>query len=460
MRKQRIRLLELEEGSSSSAEGPPSTHSVPSLVLDQGHPFSDLYYKKARYKVYWGGRGSGKSWAIAEALVRLSAALPLRILCIREFQNTMKESSHKILSDTITRLGLDSWFDVTATSIRSKTGSEFIFMGCFGPGKLNSIRSTEGIDICWAEEAHSISEASWRVIIPTIRKMGSEIWISFNMDDENDSTYRRFVAKERPGSIVHLVNYDQNPWFEDSPLYDEMVFDKENDYQLYEHIWEGKPKRVSNAIILNKKYTSRVFDDDLWKEASRLRMGLDFGFSQDPSALTRSFVLENQTRETEHGILKGRALFISHEAYGTGVEINEMPEWMRSVPGVEDWPIGADSSRPETISYLKNQGFPVYPAEKWEGCVEDGIAYLRGFIEIVIHPRCQNAKREAHLWRYKVDKKIVDEHGQPQVLPVVVDKDNHIWDSIRYGHDGEITRGGILGVWDRLGADKFGKRAH
>lgn len=448
-RKTRVHLLELEEGSTSRLEGPPEALSVPSLVLDQSHPFSDLYYKKARYKVYWGGRGAAKSWAIAEALIRLTAAVPLRVLCLREFQNSIKESSHRVLVETIKRLGMEAWFEVTESSIKSRTGSEFVFMGCFN--KLNSLRSLFGINICWVEEAHAISEASWRVIIPTIREAGSEIWISFNMDDENDATYRRFVATKRTDSIVHLVNFDQNPWFKDSPLYDEMLFDKENDYQLYEHIWEGKPKRISNAIILNRKYVVREFDDELWREADRLRLGLDFGYSQDPSALTRSFILDNQTKETEQGIVHGRRLYISHEAYGTGIEMEEMPAWIRTVPDAERWPIGADCSLPATISFLKNKGVNVYGAEKWQGSVEDGINYLRSFVEIVIHPRCQHTAREAHLWRWKVDPKIVDQHGQPQVLPIVVDKHNHTWDSVRYGHDGEIQRGGILGVWDKLG---------
>jgi phage terminase large subunit len=459
MPRTRLPMLELEGATDSSEdEKPPEALGVSSLVLDRDHVFSDLYYKKARYKVYWGGRGSGKSWAIAEALIRLCAAVPLRVLCLREYQNSIADSSHKVLKDTIERLGMTSWFDVTDKKITSRTGSEIIFKGCFG--QLNSIRSTEGIDICWLEEAHSISEASWRVIIPTIRKQGSEIWCSFNMDDENDATYRRLVAKPRPDAIVHLVNYDKNPYFKDSPLYAEMVFDKMADYQLYEHIWEGKPKRVSNAIVLNKKYAVREFADDLWKEADRLRLGLDFGYSQDPSALTRSFILDNQTLETENGILHGRRLFIEHEEYGTGIEINELPDWIRHMPGAESWPIGADNSLPATISYLKNQGLNIHGAEKWPGSVEDGIKYLRGFIEIVIHPRCQYTKREAHLWRWKVDPKIVDEHGQPQVLPVLVDKDNHTWDSIRYGHDGEIERGGILGVWSKLGQEALPAQRH
>lgn len=453
------RIALLEESESPSREDDERMPDIPvgtSLVLDRSHVFSDLYYRKSRYKVYWGGRGSGKSWAIAEALVRLAAAVPLQILCLREYQNSIKDSSHKVLKRTIERLGLQSWFNITATSITSKVGSEFIFKGCFG--NIDGIRSTEGIDICWLEEAHSIAEASWRVIIPTIRKEGSEIWVSFNMDSEEDATYRRLVAKPRPNVIVHKVNYDSNPYFS-SELKEEMEFDREYDYELYEHVWLGMPKKVSNAIVLNKKYRTLAFDDSLWlREAgdwegnpigpATLRYGMDFGYSQDPSALTRSFVLDSWSEEKKRKVTK---LYISHEAYGAGVELDELPEFMDSVPGARDWPIGADCSAPATISHLRNKGFRIYGAEKWQGSVEDGIRYLRGFDEIVIHPRCVNTAKEAFLWRWKTDPKRVDEHGQAIVLPVLVDKDNHSWDATRYGHDGEITRGGVQGVWEKLG---------
>lgn len=426
-----------------------------SLVLDRNHVFSDLYYKKSRYKVYWGGRGSGKSWAIAEALIRLAAAVPLRILCLREYQNTMRDSSHKVLADTIRRLGLESWFTVTATGITSRVGSEFTFKGCFG--NIDGIRSTEGIDIVWAEEAHSIAEASWRVIIPTIRKPGSEIWISFNMDSEEDATYRRFVAKQRDNVICHLVNYDSNPFFSDSPMREEMEFDRDYDYELYEHVWLGKPKKVSNAIVLNRKYKVIEFDDDLWLRRdgfrgqpcgpATLRYGMDFG-NTDPTALTRSFVVEEWDAEKRRA---DQILYISHEMYGSGIELDEMAEAMDSVPGVREWPIGCDASAPGTISFLKKRGFRTYPAEKWQGSVEDGIRYLRGFKEIRIHPRCQATAKEAFLWRWKTDPKRVDEHGQPIVLPILVQGNDHAWDSVRYGHDGQIEKGGPQGVWERLG---------
>lgn len=414
---------------------------VPSLVLNTDHPLSDLYYKQAPYKVYWGGRGSAKSWGIAEALIRKAAAAPLRILCTREFQNSIKDSSHKLLKDTITRLGLDSWFTVTADSIRSRTGSEFIFKGLHN--NEQGIKSTEGIDICWVEEAQTVTAASWQTLPATIRKEGSEIWVSYNLIDEGDATHQRFVMNKRSGAIVHKINYDSNPYFSDK-LRQEMEDDKANDYHLYEHIWLGMPLRVSNAIILNGKYEVKEFSDALWKRAERLHYGADFGFAQDPNTLIRSFILPN-----ERG---GKDLYVEYEAYGTGVELGqELKEFYESVPLSHDWPIKADSSRPETISHMKGYAFNISAADKWDGSVKDGIAHLRGFGRIYIHPRCVRTAEEARLWRYKVDKNVVDDKGQPQVLPIVVDKNNHCWDAIRYSLDGYIQRSGALGVWSRLG---------
>lgn len=440
-----LEIVSAESDVSSSTTEPPVIINGPSLVLDKNHVFSELYFKKARYKIYWGGRGAAKSWAFAEALIRLAAALPLRVLCVREFQNSMKDSSIKILADTITRLGLDSWFTVTADSIKSRVGAEFIFKGCHN--NTNGIRSTEGIDILWAEEAHSISELSWRVLLPTIRKEGSEIWISFNMDDENDATYRRFIASPRSDSIIHKVNYDSNPYLS-AVLRQEMEDDKASDYQLYEHIWLGMARKVSNAIILSGKYRVADFDEDMWKSTSRLRFGADFGFAQDPATLIRGFIMEDRT-----GPRPKKQLYISGEAWGVGVDNDDLPDFYDSVAGSRDWPIKADGSRPETISHMKRRGFNITAAQKWDGSVKDGIAHLRGYDEIIISPNCPKTAAEAHAWRYKVDPKIVDAQGQPQVLPIVVDKHNHCWDGIRYSLDGEIQRSGAMGMWERLGKD-------
>lgn len=386
-------------------------------------------FRPARYKVFYGGRGGAKSWGIARALVLIAASSKKRILCAREVQNTMRDSVHRLLRDQIEALGLMPWFTITENSIRSSTGSEFIFKGL--RFDVQGVKSTEGIDICWVEEAQTVSQESWDVLIPTVRSDSSEIWVSFNPKETNDPTYQRFVDKPPPDAVVVEINYDDNPWFPDV-LRREMEHCRRVDFDAYMHIWRGRPRKISQAAIFADKALVEAFPDDLWEQADRLFFGADFGFATDPSTLIRFFIL-------------GRKLYISHEAYGVGVELDHMPEFYDSVPGAREWPIMADCARPETISYIRRQGFNIEAAEKWPGCVEDGIAHIRGFEQIVIHERCKHMIDEANLYSYKVDAKT------NQVLPVVVDKHNHCWDAVRYGLDGYIQRRGNLDTWKRLG---------
>lgn len=373
-------------------------------------PFAFLY-EPHRYKVVYGGRGSGKSWAVARALIAISDFCKVRVLCCREIQNSIRDSSYQVLKDMAERMGLADRFWFKESEIENlTTGSKFIFSGLLR--NENSIRSKEGIDICWVEESSSVSQKSWDVLTPTIRKPGSEIWLTFNPLTTDDPT-NRFLENPPPNAVVHKVNYLENPFFPDT-LRAEMEWDKQNDFEKYLHVWEGFPLTVSDAQIFKGRYTVESFDEDLWKKADRLFFGADFGFAKDPSTLVRCFIYENR-------------LYIDYEAYGVGVEIDELPELYRSVPGADKWPIKADCARPETISYLANRaGFNIKPADKWQGSIEDGIAYLKSFDRIVIHPRCKHATDEFRLYSYKTDR-LTNE-----VLPIVLDKNNHVIDGLRY----------------------------
>lgn len=386
------------------------------------NPFLELW-RPHRYKVFYGGRGSGKSWAIAEALIVMADMCKLRILCCREIQKSIKDSSYQLLKDTALRLGIANRFVFLETEIRhKKTGSKFIFTGLLR--NEQTIKSKEGIDICWCEEAQTISETSWETLIPTIRKDGSEIWLSFNPLNADDPTTVRFVENPPPEAYVRKVNFDENPYFTEA-LRREMEWDRKNDFEKYLHIWEGYPRTFSDAQIFRGKFTVEPFEDSLAEQADRLFYGADFGFAQDPSTLIRCFMLD-------------RKLYIDYEAYGVGVEIDELPQLYRSVPGADKWPIKADSARPETISYLRNRcGFNISAAEKWQGSIEDGIAYLRSFDQIVIHPRCKHTADEFRLYSYKTDK------TTNEVLPIILDKNNHCIDAIRYGLDGYITQSSL-----------------
>ena len=200
-----------------------------------------------RFKVLHGGRGGAKSWGVARALLLKGAEKPMRLLCAREVQQSMRDSVHRLLSDQIKELGLESFYDVLDTEIRGSNGTLFIFTG-LASHTVDSIKSYEGVDIVWVEEAHGVSKKSWDTLIPTIRKDGSEIWMTMNPDMDTDETYTRFVAYHDPDSIVIEINWRDNPWFPDV-LNQERLKTQARDPEGYKHIWEGKPRRVAEGAI-------------------------------------------------------------------------------------------------------------------------------------------------------------------------------------------------------------------
>lgn len=374
----------------------------------------------SRYKIAHGGRGSGKSWGFVRTSLALSSTRKLRILCVREVQNSIQESIHRLLSDQIDYMELPRYFEVQKQGIFGVNGSDYIFAGIrTDPEK---IKSTEGVDICLVEEAEKVSEQSWRVLIPTIRKSGSEIWVCFNPREEFDPTYKRFVLNPPAGARRVEINYSDNPWFPS-------VLEQERQHALsliasatddkareqaqadYEHVWEGKCRTISDAQILRGKYVIEEFlPTQAWDGPY---FGADWGFASDPTTLVKTWIHD-------------RTLYIEYEAYGVGVEIDQTPDLFHQIPDSYKHTIRADSARPETISYMRRQGFKVRPAEKGPGSVEDGIAFLRGFRSIVIHPRCWHTIEEARLYSYKVDRLSND------IIPVPVDAFNHCIDAVRY----------------------------
>ena len=205
-----------------------------------------------RYKIYHGGRGSGKSWAFARALLIQAAAKPLRVLCCREVQKSIKQSVHQLLKDQIQDLGFGYLFDVTETAIRCKNGSEFYFAG-LAQHTAESIKSYEGIDRVWIEEGATITKKSLDILVPTIRKEGSEIWISLNPDLDTDEVYSRFIANQVPGSLVVQANYSDNPYFP-TVLEVERKHCEMHNKKDYDNIWLGKPKTVVDGAIYADEY--------------------------------------------------------------------------------------------------------------------------------------------------------------------------------------------------------------
>lgn len=210
-------------------------------------PKFEVLFAPQRYKCFYGGRGGAKSWAFARALLIEAARTRLRVLCTREVQRSIKDSVHKLLSDQIEALDLLGQYQVLSTEIRGRNGSEFIFAG-LADQTAASIKSYEGIDRVWIEEAQAVSQRSLDILIPTIRKEGSEIWISFNPELDSDPVYKRFVLNPPPNAVVRKVNYSDNPWFP-AELEAERLFCKEYDPGQYEWIWEGNCRPAVEGAI-------------------------------------------------------------------------------------------------------------------------------------------------------------------------------------------------------------------
>lgn len=215
------------------------------LNIDLPEKLSFLF-EPHRYKVAYGGRGSGKSWGAAISLLAQGAQRPLRILCAREFQNSISDSVHALLADQIKKLGLEGFYEVQNTAIYGKNGTEFLFAGL--KHNVTKIKSFEGVDICWVEEAQTTSKSSWDVLIPTIRKNGSEIWITFNPELDTDETYKRFVVNPPSNAKVVKVNWSDNPWFPDV-LREEMEDLKARDIDAYLNVWEGNTRQVLDGAV-------------------------------------------------------------------------------------------------------------------------------------------------------------------------------------------------------------------
>jgi len=240
------------------------------IIIDPVFPpaYRELF-KPWRYKVYYGGRGGGKSWAVADVLLLLGCQRPLRILCARELQISIADSVHRLLCDRIEALGLQAFYRITQKSIEGMNGTVFLFKGI----KHNSteIKSTEGIDICWVEEAEKVSRNSWEVLIPTIRKEASEIWVTFNVKNVTDATYERFILQKRDDAMVKKVSWRDNPFFPEILNVERMEMLK-RDPEAYAHIWEGEPDtRYSGGVyaiqmaraVADGRMRSNLYDPEL-----------------------------------------------------------------------------------------------------------------------------------------------------------------------------------------------------
>lgn len=361
------------------------------------------------------------------------AERPLRIGVYREIQKSIRDSAKRLLDDKIAENGLSAFYESTDTEIRGANGSLFVFGGL--RTNPDAIKSTEGLDIAIVMEANKVAQRSWDLLIPTVRKPGSEIWAEWNPHLETDPVDVMFRGPDGPppGSIVRRVNYDQNPFFPEV-LRSELEFDQRRDPEKYAHVWLGEYSRNSEARVF-RNWRVETFETPA---DAVFRFGADWGFAVDPTVLVRCYV-------------DGRTLYVDAEAWEVGCEVDKTPDLFDRIEGSRKWTITADSARPETVSYMRRKGFKILPAIKGPGSIEDGIEFLKSY-DIVVHPRCKHVADELTLYSYKTD----DLTGE--VLPVLEDKNNQTIDALRYALEALRRAGGRPTITPVKPRDRYAHR--
>lgn len=383
------------------------------LAIDTAEVFEPLLADGARYLGAHGGRGSAKSQFFAGLAVERSVAAPTDIVCVRAVQRSLKFSIKREVENAIVRYNAGDYFEVLDRQVNSRSAiggkGVMIFEGLQNHTAA-SIKSLSDFDVALCDEAQDIEDEPLKILRPTLRKPGSQLWFGWNPykpDTPIDAFFRG--EHKHPRAVCVEANWRDNPWFP-SELEEERAHDQRAlTPEAYAWIWEGAYLKLGEAAVFRNW---RVEEFDTPKDAI-FRQGADWGFSIDPSVLVRCFLV-------------GRTLYICDEVYRVGVEIDELPDFFRGVGAAEAWPTVADSSRPETISYMQRHGFPkMRAAIKGPGSVEDGVQWLQS-LNVVIHKRCTYTQREFATYAYKLDP------VTKKPLPVLDDKNNHVIDAVRY----------------------------
>ncbi|MCE7028464.1 phage terminase large subunit [Jiella sp. CBK1P-4] len=355
------------------------------------------------------------------------------VLCGREFMNSLDESSMSEVKAAIAETPwLTPFFDVGEKFIRTQGlpgRVDYRFVGL--RHNIDSLKSKAKILIAWIDEAEAVSESAWVKLIPTVREAGSEIWLTWNPESDESPTNKRFVVKPPADAKIVELNYHHNPWFPGVLEAERRSDQARLDPNTYAHVWEGAYLVNSDRQVFAGKW--RVDEFEPGSDWDGPYQGGDFGFSQDPTAAVRCWV-------------HGDRLFVEHEAGKVGLELDDTAKFITDrIPGFEEHVTRWDSARPESISHLRRHGLSRSEAvEKWKGSVEDGVAFLRSFREIVVHSRCKELAKEMRLYSYKVDRLSGD------IKPDIVDAWNHYIDALRYAVGPMIRQGFTYGMLEAL----------
>lgn len=399
-----------------------SSHSAGATLQIATAAWAEPLLGHSRYKGVYGGRGSGKSHTLAEMMVERHIVDPrTRSVCIREVQQSLAQSCKRLLEDKIVAMNAGGYFEVQRDAIRAKHGDGGIVFNGMQNHTAESIKSLEGYDIAWVEEAQSLSQRSLDLLRPTIRKELSELWFSWNPRNSTDPVDAFLRCDNRPAdSVVLQVNPEDNPWFP-KVLRDELEYDRRRDPDKYQHVWRGGYLRNSQARVFSN-WRIEEFENPA---DAVFYLGADWGFAADPTVLIRCRI-------------DGRTLYVDREAYAVGCRIEDTPALFAEVPDSAKWVIVADSARPETIDYMRRHGYPqIIRSTKGADSVKDGVEWLKSY-DIVVHPRCTHTSDELTHYSWKTDP-LTD-----RVLPILEDKKNHVIDALRYAC--EAPRRGVTTV--------------
>lgn len=372
----------------------------------------------ARYKAIHGGRGSGKSRFFAGLLVEEQISEKIDAVCLRQVQRSLEFSVKREIEAAIEQMNAGAYFDVQDRRILSNRGGVTIFEG-LANHTAGSIQSLARFRRAWVEEAQDLTQFSLDILRPTIRDEGSQLWFSWNPRKETDAVDNFLRGPTPPqDAIIVAANWSDNPWFP-KVLNDEREHDaRAASPAKYAWVWSGAYRLADDDLVF-RNWKVEEFDSD---DGALFRYGADWGFAIDPSVLVRCYLV-------------GRKLYVDHEAYQVGCEIDRLPDLFMTVPEAEKWPITADSARPETISYMKRNGFPrMSAAIKGAKSLEEGVAFLQS-LEVIVHPRCVHTIDELSSYAYKKDP----DTGKP--IPVLEDKNNHVIDALRYACEGARRAG-------------------
>lgn len=391
------------------------------------------FFEPRRYKGLKGGRTSGKSHFFAEMVLEAMIMRPKTdIVCLREIQKSLKFSAKKLIERKIQAFGVGQLFRVLETEIRrvgpdGKALGQIIFQG-MQDHTAESIKSLEGFDIAWFEEASRVSQRSLELLRPTLREEGSELWFSWNPDQPTDPIEKFLVENPPDDSLVVHINFEQNPFCPEVAKREAAMWHKHNP-ESYGHVWLGDYNTKSDDQVLGGKWDVEPFE--VKPEWDGPYYGADWGFSTDPNTVIEVYV-----------DIEANRLYVRREIWGLGVEIEDTPRFFKRMAGAERCVIRADNARPEIISYMQRHGYrKMKSAEKWPGSIEDGISKLRSYVGIVVHPDCPRTAEECRLYKYKRDR-LTDE-----ILPDIVDKWNHCIDALRYAIE-PLTKRKQASFWD------------